>query len=136
MVFIISSEKIKVVKGNLEGAKSAAIQPCSQLLAPTAQKNAWRYQNKGMPQPNMTSLLIRSQPATKIFSYPVCVCVHVCVTFNIISRSLACSSLHCTQSNFIWACSRLKTGQILDEEREEEEEVKLRRLLDIRRWLV
>lgn len=36
--------------------------------------------------------------------------------------SLAGSSLHCTQSNFTGACSRLKTGQTVNERWKEEEE--------------
>lgn len=73
------------MKGNLVGAKSAVDQLCSQILALTTQKNALRYQNKGMPQPNMTSLLIQSQPAAKIFSHLVC--VHLgCIRFRQASR--------------------------------------------------
>lgn len=58
--------------------KSTTNPSCSQLL-PT-QKNALRYQNKGMP--NMTSLLIWSQPVAKVFSsisWSDCVCADICV---------------------------------------------------------
>lgn len=44
----------------------------------------------------------------------MCACAGVCLVRHLISYSShACSSLHCTQSNFVGACSRVKTAQTL-----------------------
>lgn len=76
---------------NCEGSEGKFRESRVNRLALPTQKNALRYQNKRMPSPNMTSLLIWSQPIAKVFSrlfgVTMCACTHVCVHNCIVSGS-------------------------------------------------